>query len=64
MKYDVEICLTGNRAIERQDVDKVQLLNVGLGVLSVIKGGKNYCFSLDSILWYTITDKEDSECEK
>ena len=64
MKYDVEICLTGNRTIERQDVDKVQLLNVGRGVLSVIKGVKNYCFSLDTILWYTTTDKEDSECEK
>ena len=60
MRYDVEICLTGNRTIERKDADKVELLNVGRGVLSVIKGGKNYCFSLDTILWYVITDKEEA----
>lgn len=61
MKYDVKIGLTGNRMVDREDADKIALLNVGLGVLSVIKGEKNYCYSLDTILWYTITDKEDSE---
>lgn len=60
MKYDVEICLKGNRIIERKDVDKVELMDVGRGLLSVIKGGKNYSFSLDTILWYTITDKKDA----
>lgn len=60
MKYDVEICLTGNRTTEREDVDKVELLNVGRGVLSVIIGSKNCCFSLNTILWYAITDKKDA----
>lgn len=62
MRYDVEICLSGSKIIERKEVDKVELLNVGRGVLSVIDGGKNYCFPLDTILWFqwgVITNKED-----
>ena len=61
MKYDVEICLTGSRTIKREDVDKVELLAVGDGVLSVIKGDMNYCYNLQDIMMYTIRDKEDSE---
>ena len=60
MKYDVKIGLTGNKMVDREDADKVELLNVGRGVLSVIKGGKNCCYSLDTILWYTITNKEEA----
>ena len=60
MKYDVEICLTGNRIIKREDADKIELLNVGRGVLSVITGNKNHCFSLDTIQWYVITNKEEA----
>lgn len=58
MKYDIEIGLTGDRIVEREDVDRIELLNVGRGLLSVIKGGKNYCYSIDTILWYVVTDKE------
>ena len=60
MKYDVKIGLTDNKIVDREDADKVELLNVDRGVLSVIMGSKNHCFSLDTILWYTITDKEEA----
>lgn len=60
MKYDVKIGLTDNKMVDREDADKVELLNVGRGVLSVITGEKNYCFSLETILWYTITNKEEA----
>ena len=62
MQYDIEITLTGNRQIEQTDVDKVELLNVGRGLLSVIKNEKEYCFSLDTILWYTVTEKRGERC--
>lgn len=60
MKYDIEITFSGNRQIEQKDADKVELLNVGRGVLSVIKEEQNTCFALDTIQWYKITDKEDT----
>lgn len=39
-----------------QNVEKVEVLPVGRGILSVIKDGKNKCFLLDTIDFYEIDD--------
>lgn len=60
MKYDVRIKFYNREPTEISSADKVELLIVGRGVLSVITGKKNHCFSLDTIQWYVITNKEES----
>ena len=61
MKYDVRIKFDDYEATEITTADKVELLAVGDGVLSVIKGDTNHCYNLQDIMMYTIRDKEDSE---
>lgn len=61
MKYDVRIKFFSHEATEITSADKVTLLSVGDGVLSVIKGDMNYCYNLADVMMYTIRDREDSE---
>lgn len=61
MKYDVRIKFCSHEATEITSADKVELLEVGDGVLSVIKGGTNHCYNLKDIMMYTIRNREDSE---
>jgi len=39
--------------------DKIELLNVAEGVLSVIKGNENFCYPLFTVQSYTIRDEEE-----
>jgi hypothetical protein len=64
MKYDVRIEFYSHGATEITTADKVELLAVGDGVLSVIKVDTNRCYNLTDIMMYTIRNKEDSECKK
>lgn len=61
MKYDVRIKFDGYEVTEITTADKVELLSVGDGVLSVIKGDMNHCYNLRDIMMYTIRDRKDSE---
>lgn len=61
MKYDVRIKFDDYEVTEITTADKVELLSVGNGVLSVIKGDTNYCYKLQDIMMYTIRDRKDSE---
>jgi hypothetical protein len=61
MKYDVRIKFYSHEATEISSADRVELLAVGDGVLSVIKGDMNHCYNLTDIMMYTIRDREDSE---
>lgn len=61
MKYDVRIKFFSHEATEINSADKVELLTVGDGVLSVIKGDTDHCYNLTDIMMYTVRDKEDSE---
>lgn len=61
MKHDVRIKFFSHEATEITSADKVELLAIGDGVLSVIKGDINHCYNLRDIMMYTIRDREDSE---
>lgn len=61
MKYDVRIKFFSHEATEITSADKVGLLVIGDGVLSVIKGDMNYSYNLTDIMMYTIRDREESE---
>ena len=61
MKYDVRIKFDDYGVTEITSADKVELLMVGDGVLSVIKGDTNHCYNLRDIMMYTIREREDSE---
>lgn len=61
MKCDVRIKFYSHEATEITSADKVTLLAVGDGVLSVIKGDMNHCYNLQDIMMYTVRDKEDGE---
>lgn len=61
MKRDVRIKFFSHEATEITSADKVELLMVGDGVLSVTKGGMNHCYNLTDIMMYTIRDREDSK---
>lgn len=61
MKYDVRIEFNSHGATEITSADKVELLAIGNGVLSVIKGDTNHCYNLTGIIMYTIRGRKDSE---
>lgn len=61
MKYSVEIDYTDGACTCILHVDKVELLGVGGGVLSVIKGRTNFCYTLHMIQSYKITDEVEQE---
>lgn len=61
MKYDVRIKFYNHEATDITSADKVELLAIGDGVLSVIKGDMNHCYNLQDITMYTIRDRKDSE---
>ena len=61
MKHDVRIKSYSHAPEEITSADKVELLAVGDGVLSVIKGDTNHCYNLQDIMMYTIREREDSE---
>ena len=61
MKHDVRIKFYSHEATEITTADKVELLAVGDGVLSIIKGNENTCYNLQDIMMYTIRDREVSE---
>lgn len=64
MKHDVRIKFYKNSPTEITAADKVELLTVGDGVLSVIKGDTNHYYNLRDIMVCTIKNREDSECRK
>lgn len=64
MKYDVRIKFFSHEATEISSADKVELLTVGDGVLSVIKGDMDHCYNLADIMMYTVRDREDEELEE
>lgn len=61
MKYDVRIKFDDYGVTEITSADKVELLTVGDGVLSVIKGDTHHCYNLRDIMMYTIREREDSK---
>lgn len=61
MKYDVRIKFDDYGVTEITSADKVELLTVGDGVLSVIKGDTNHCYNMRDIMMYTIREREDSK---
>jgi hypothetical protein len=57
--YRVEIVLiknTHSAIITHEAAEKVELLNAGVGVLSVIEDKKNHCYPLTSVMNYTVRD--------
>ena len=60
MKHDVRIKFYSHEAIEISSADKVELLAVGDGMLSVIKGDTDHCYNLKDIMMYTVKDREDN----
>ena len=57
--YRVEIVLSKNThsaIITHEAAEKVELINVGVGVLSVIEDKKNHCYPLTSIMNYSVRD--------
>lgn len=61
MKHSVEIDYTDGTRTRISHADKVELLGVGCGVLSVIKGGINYCYMLQMIHSYKIVNEEGAQ---
>ena len=61
MKHTVEIDYTDGTSAQISHADKVELLGVGGGVLSVIKGRTNFCYTLQMIESYKITDEEGAQ---
>ena len=61
MKHSVEIDYTDGTSALILHADKVELLGVGGGVLSVIKGRTNYCYTLQMIQSYKITNEEGEQ---
>lgn len=49
MKYDVRIKFYNREPTEISSADKVELLNVGRGVLRVVKGKECTLFNLENI---------------
>lgn len=63
MKCDVRIIPFCHETTEITSADKVELLAVGDGILSVIKGDTNHCYNLRDIMMYTVRNREeDTEC--
>jgi hypothetical protein len=56
MTYNISIWFRDNNKAVFQNVEKVEALPVGRGILSVIKDGKNKCFLLDRIDFYEVED--------
>lgn len=57
--YRVEITLCKNThyaIITHEAAEKVELINAGVGVLSVIEDKKNHCYPLTSVMNYTVKD--------
>ncbi len=61
MKRSVEIDYTDGTRTRISHADKVELLGVGSGVLSVIKGGINYNYMLQMIRSYKIVNEEGAQ---
>ena len=57
MTYNISIWFRDNSKAVFYNVEKVEVLPVGgVGILSVIRDGKNKCFLLDRIDFYEIED--------
>lgn len=56
MTYKVSIRLKDKTTCVILDAERVELLGVGKGILSIFKGRKNQCFLLDQIDFYVIED--------
>lgn len=63
MKGDVLIKFYSHAPVEITSADKAELIPVGHGVLSIVKGDTGYFYSLDDIMMYTLREREDSECQ-
>lgn len=61
MKYDVRIKFDDYGVTEITNADKVTLLAVGDGVLSIIKGDMNHYYNLRDIMMYTVRERGDSD---
>lgn len=61
MKYDVRIKFNDYGVTEITNADKVTLLAVGDGVLSIIKGDMNHYYNLRDIMMYTVRERGDSD---
>ena len=61
MKHSVEIHYTDGNTAVILHADKVELLGVGGGILSVIKGRKNFCYTLQMIRSYQVMDEEGEQ---
>ena len=61
MKITVVIDYTDGTSEFISHADKVELLGIGRGVLSVLKGKTNYCYMLQMIQSYKITNEEGAQ---
>ena len=59
MKHDIWINFFNRKPIEIASADKIELLAIGRGVLSVINNGINRCYNLENIDCYYVKDSEE-----
>jgi len=59
LKHTIFIHFMNEKTESITYADKIELLNVGEGVLSVIKGNANFCYPLFIVQSYMIQDEEE-----
>lgn len=64
MKFNVEITNNDRKINIYNNADKVELLNIGDGVLSIIKDSINTCYPLKSLYKYVITNVKEKDIEE